>query len=540
VLFTANGVLSRKRDVIEYDVAISGAGPVGLFLACELGLAGIRTVVLERFEDPNIPTRAVGLGGRALNIPSMEAFYRRGFLEDLRNSNAMWFGPFEKNIDSSNIAAGPKFRIAGHFAGIMLNAELVDYDDPDFQDRGPAAAACLIDLVTIEKLLARRALDLGVKIRRGVTVNSFAQSDNGVVVETSEGTVEARWLAGCDGGKSTVRKLGGFAFPGTAPEITAYSALVEVADPKALRAGWNRTPIGLYVFGPGPNRVLVVEFKGTPPDRDTPITKEELQTALRNVSGIDVTITKLLAATRFTDNARQAETYRMGRVLLAGDSAHVHSPFGGQGLNVGLGDAMNLGWKLASVVKGWTDEALLDTYTAERHPNGTWVLEWTRAQVALMRPEANARAMGEITRELIDTRAGATFFAKRIAGVWQRYDLGSEHALVGRSAPDLVFSDGSRLGAYLQTGRGTVFYFEQRSDTTVEEKERYRIVRAQCADASPALMLLVRPDGFVAWAGEADGAELREALCKWLGVTPEVSLEADACVLCEASSEGCR
>jgi FAD binding domain/Aromatic-ring hydroxylase, C-terminal len=200
----------------------------------------------------------------------------------------------------------------------------------------------------------------------------------------------------------------------------------------------------------------------------------------------------------------------------------VHSPFGGQGMNLGLGDAMNLGWKLASVIKGWTPEDLLDTYTAERHPIGAWALEWTRAQIALMRPEPHARAMGEITRDLIETRAGATYFAKRIAGVWQRYDLGPGHPLVGKSAPDLAFADGTRLGTYLQPGRAMLFRFGNPSNhRVVEEQERFRLVRAHCVEPPPAGELFVRPDGFIAWASGGDVDGLATAFHKWLGVAAE-------------------
>ena len=404
-----------------------------------------------------------------------------------------------------------------------MNGALIDYGDPEFQEKGPAAAGCLIDLVSFEKVLARRAGELGVSIRRGVAVTGFTQADDSVTIETGDGTVRAGWLIGCDGGRSTVRKLAGFAFPGTPPEITAYSAMVQVADPGALKAGWNRTPAGLYVYGPGPNRVLVVEFQGPPADRDAPVTTEELQASLRRVSGTDVTIAGVLAATRFTDNARQATSYRRGRVLLAGDAAHVHSPFGGQGMNLRLGDAMNLGWKLAAVIKGWTPEDLLDSYTAERHPIGAWAIEWTRAQIALMRPESHARAMGEITRDLIETRAGATYFAKRIAGVWQRYDLGPGHPVVGRSAPDLAFADGSRLGGYLEPGRAVLLRLGNRSnDTVVEEQERFRLVRTHCVEPAPARALLIRPDGFIAWAGDREGDGLATAFHKWLGITTAV------------------
>ena len=504
---------------MDHDVVIAGAGPVGLLLACELGLAGVPTIVLERAADPNIPTRAAGLGGRGLNLPSMEALYRRGLMDNVRSSAAMWFGPPQDAPKSPEPAAGPQFRFAGHFAGIMLNGDLIDYGDPEFREKGPAAAGCLIDLVSLEKVLAHRAAGLGVVIRRGVNVTGFSPGGSAVTVETSDGTLRASWLVACDGGRSTVRKLAGFDFPGTEPEITAYSALVQIGNVSTVKPGWNRTPTGMYVFGPGPNRVLIVEYKKPAAGRDAPVTLEELQQALRHVSGTDVTIAGVIAATRFTDHARQATSYRMGRVLLAGDAAHVHSPFGGQGMNLGLGDAMNLGWKLASVAKGWTPEELLDTYTAERHPIGAWALDWTRAQVALMRPEPHARALGEITKDLIETRTGATYFAKRIAGVWQRYDLGGGHALVGKSAPDLAFQDGTRLGSYLHPGRAVLFRFENSGTQRVDEQERFRIVWARSLEPPAAKSLFVRPDGYIAWAGDSDDDRLTTALRKWLGVT---------------------
>ena len=228
---------------------------------------------------------------------------------------------------------------------------------------------------------------------------------------------------GCDGGRSTVRKLAGFDFPGTEPEIDAHQAMVEMEGSEALGTGWHATATGVYAHGPVPGRVLTVEFGGVPADRDGAITAEELQASIRNVSGTEVVVTGVKTATRFTDNARQATTYRLGRVLLAGDAAHVHSPFGGQGLNLGIGDAANLGWKLAATVLGWAPEGLLDTYTTERHPIGAWVLDWTRAQVALMRPDPRARALREVVTDLTRTVTGTTYFAKKISGVWQRYDL---------------------------------------------------------------------------------------------------------------------
>ena len=208
-------------------------------------------------------------------------------------------------------------------------------------------------------------------------------------------------------------------------------------------------------------------------------------------------------ATRFTDNARQATTYRLGRVLLAGDAAHVHSPFGGQGLNLGIGDAANLGWKLAATVLGWAPEGLLDTYTTERHPIGAWVLDWTRAQVALMRPDPRARALREVVTDLTRTVTGTTYFAKKISGVWQRYDLHGDHPLVGASAPDFELADGTRLADHLHEGRALLL------DPSGELRalaggygDRIKVITTAVLDETGPAGLLVRPDGFVAWAAD--------------------------------------
>jgi hypothetical protein len=253
-----------------------------------------------------------------------------------------------------------------------------------------------------------------------------------------------------------------------------------------------------------------VEFDGPPEDRTTPVTAQELQASLRAVSGVNVTITGVKTATRFTDNARQATTYRLGRVLLAGDAAHVHSPFGGQGLNLGIGDAVNLGWKLAAVIRGRSPEALLDTYTAERHPIGAWVLEWTRAQVLLMRPEARSRALRAVVSDLVDTVEGTTYFVKKISGVWQSYDLPGDHPLIGRSAPDLELADGSRLADHLHEGRGLLLDLGAGLDDA-----RVPVLAAKPVDTRDFKGLLVRPDGIVAWAGDAPDQALEEALAAW-------------------------
>jgi hypothetical protein len=297
--------------------------------------------------------------------------------------------------------------------------------------------------------------------------------------------------------------------------------MVEMVGAERLSTGWNRTDRGVYAHGPLPGRILTVEFGGPPTDREAPVTAEELQRSLHHVSGVDVTITAVHAATRFTDNARQATSYRLGRVLLAGDAAHVHSPFGGQGLNLGIGDALNLGWKLAATVRGWAPDGLLDSYTAERHPIGAWVLDWTRAQVALMRPEPRARALRDVVTDLVGTVAGTTYFVKMISGVWPRYPLPGDHPLVG-SAPDLLLGDGSRLTDHGHHGRALLLDLADHAPLRRLAERwdgRVAVVRAD-APARPGLSaVLVRPDGYVAWAAEGEPSldAAQAALSTWFG-----------------------
>jgi 2-polyprenyl-6-methoxyphenol hydroxylase-like FAD-dependent oxidoreductase len=500
---------------MDYDVIVAGAGPVGLLLACELRLAGVSVLVLEKLADPNLPIKAGAIGGRALNIPSMEVFYRRGLLDAVKKA-ALWWrdGPVE--------GKGPKVprRSAGQF-GITLGAN-VDYSDPEFGVRGPAAASGAISQQNLETLLSERAAQLQVEIRRGASLTGLSADASGVTVHAGGTAVRSGWLVGCDGGRSTVRKLAGFEFPGTDPEVSGYAAMVEIADPDKLSPGWKRTARGTYVNGPMPGRILTVEFDGPPEDRNAPITLEELQTSLRKVSGTDVTLTAIHAATRWTDNARQASTYRLGRVLLAGDAAHVHAPIGGEGLNLGIGDAVNLGWKLGATVNGWAPETLLDTYTTERHPIGAWALKWTGAQIALMNPKRRARALTPAITGVVGARHGATYLAKKISGVWQSYDLPGDHPLIGKSAPDLEFEDGRRLGEYCHEGRALLFNLG--ADARISTlgagwRDRLLVTTTRLKETSDLTALFVRPDGFVAWAanGQFDLNEAVSALSTWLG-----------------------
>ncbi len=512
------------------DVTVVGAGPVGLALAAELALCGARVQVLERRTEPD---EAVKAG--AINVPAAEALDRRGLLsaaEQVQREVLDRVGSFARKADDQPPGGGQRAgesRFTGHFAGMALDADLVDWSDPDLATHTAVAGARMVPQRELEKLLADHVARLGVPVRRGVEVTALEVTGEGVRVGTTAGSVRTGWLVGCDGGRSTVRRLAGFDFPGTDPELSGLLAVVDIADPSMLVNGWSWSTRGAYRYGPQPGRVVTVEADGAPADRSAPVTLEELQTTLRRVSGSDVTLTALRgAATRWTDNARQVATYRSGRVLLAGDAAHVHSPFSGQGLNLGIGDAMNLGWKLGAVVAGWAPEGLLDTYDAERRPLGAWVLDWTRAQTAVMRGDAKSAALREVVADLLSTREGATYAVKKISGVTQRVDLPGDHPLVGRNAPDLWLRDGSRLTDHGHTG-GFLLLDRTPDGAFARLAAGWtgRVTSVTDDRGTPA-GVLVRPDGVVAWASDSTDIAavtgLESSLRRWAG-TPSPAPE---------------
>jgi hypothetical protein len=253
---------------------------------------------------------------------------------------------------------------------------------------------------------------------------------------------------------------------------------------------------------------------------EKPVTLEHVQEVLRRVSNTDVTISALHIATTWTDRARQATTYRNGRVLLAGDAAHIHAPLGGQGLNLGLGDAMNLGWKLAATIQNNAPEGLLDSYYTERHPIGAQVLDWSRAQVAIMRSDPNARALNAIVRDLMNTRDGATYFAGRVWGVFTHYDLGGDHRLVGRSVPNFEFEDGAGIGGLMHDGQGILLDFDRNASLkrlVGEYGDRIKYISGSAKDRLAVSAVLIRPDGIIAWASDNDPdySELQKAAARW-------------------------
>ena len=512
---------------MTFDVVIAGGGPVGLFLACELRLAGVSVLLLEKNETPTTPLKSGWMGARGLNFPSTEAFYRRGLLKELKASSFGWMGGERRGMEftgdgkvSAPSPSAPRF--AGHFAGIMLDGSKVDFSNQKWIINGPSVGGGMVSLEAIEDLLAERARELGADVRLGHEVTGFTETTDDISVQTAQGDFETKWLIGCDGGRSTVRRQAGFSFEGTEPELTGYMAIVEFEDLDGLASGFNLTPHGMYTHGPAPGRVGVVDFDGGRFDRASEITLENLQAMLQRVSGTKVKLKSVQVATSYTDRARQATTYRKGRVLLAGDAAHVHSPFGGQGMNAGLGDAMNLGWKLGATIKGWAPDDLLDSYTAERHPIGEWVLNWTRAQVAIVRPDPHARAIGSVMRDLIATKDGTNYFVEKISGVSMQYELGGEHPLVGRSAPDFELEGETRLGDLLRDGRGLLLDFtasESLGAWCEGRQDRLQYVASRATDEKGVAALLVRPDGFVAWPtdGPLDMAKVEHSVRRWFG-----------------------
>jgi 2-polyprenyl-6-methoxyphenol hydroxylase-like FAD-dependent oxidoreductase len=509
--------VSNDQHQPAYDVIISGAGPVGLFLACELAMAKCSVLILEKTENLNSPLKQLPFGLRGLNALSVEALYRRGLLEQLEV-------PKRLKDPHSGAVQGPR-RQVGHFAGIPLLSCNIDASQWRYQLPSSTDTILISEMQELETVFARRAEALGVEIKRGLAITDFDQTVEGVTVACSDQFFQSQWLVGCDGARSVVRKVGGFEFDGTEPEFTGYSAHVDLADPKKLKPGRNMTPTGMYLQSQ-PGYLMIQDFDGGAfHGADKPITLEHLQEVLRRISNTDVTISALHIATTWTDRARQATTYRNGRVLLAGDAAHIHAPLGGQGLNLGLGDAMNLGWKLAATIrssrsKDKAPDGLLDSYYTEQHPIGAKVLDWSRAQAAIMKPDPGARALNAIMRDLMDTRDGATYIAGRVWGVTTHYDRRGDHPLVGYSVPNFEFEDGARIGEFMHDGLGMLLDFDGNASLKTlasEYGDQLKYVSGRPKEQLGLSAVLIRPDGFVAWAsdGELKEESIKQAAASW-------------------------
>ncbi|OQP57248.1 FAD-dependent oxidoreductase [Niastella vici] len=506
----------KAQDHAVYDVIISGAGPVGLFLAGELALANCSVLILEKADNPHSPLKQFPFGMRGLSTPTIEALYRRGLLDELAVHKRLKTPHF----NSPSVQGKPQ--PGGHFAGIQFNSTQIDTSQWTHRLPGATDAPFLMsEMAEMETVLARHAETLGVTIRRGLAVTEFQQNEEGVTVHTDGQSFTGKWLVGCDGSRSVVRKLGGFEFAGTEPEFTGYSTKVEIADPGKLGTGRIVTPTGMYLLSQA-DYVIIQDFDGGAfHNSQQPITREHVQEVLRRISNTDVTINALHIATTWTDRSRQATSYRNGRVLLAGDAAHIHSPLGGQGLNLGLGDAMNLGWKLAATIQQKAPEGLLNSYFTERYPIGAQVLDWSRAQVAIMRPNAAARALHAIIRDLLHTRDGATYFAGRIWGINNHYNNpGGGQPLTGHSVPNFEFEDGTKIGRHMHDGKGILLDLTMNASLKKLAGEyggQIKYVSAKVKEQLGLHVVLIRPDGIIAWAADtdADTSELQKAAAKW-------------------------
>ncbi|GGM52763.1 FAD-dependent oxidoreductase [Longimycelium tulufanense] len=506
----------------RFDVVVAGAGPVGLMLACELRLGGVSVLVLERSPEPERMTKAGSIGPLGF-----EALARRGLLGVVLEAERRTLQGYREMA----LAAGraPEDGLPKeHFAGLekLDGTQAGDADRRRVRVEQPA----LVDI------LLRRAGQLGVQLRRSHEVVEVDHEHEAirVLARTPSGTsrVLARYVVGCDGASSAVRSLAGFELTGTPPTLTGRQGVVEFAGASPVPHGFHYTPDGLIVYGLGVDRVATVEFDGPPDPSWPPLDERELERSIHRVSGIEVEIAAMRSGGRFTDHAYQATNYRRGRVLLAGDAAHCHAPFGGQGLNVGLTDAANLGWKLAAELQGWAPAGLLDSYHAERHPVGVELLRNARAQAALMRPDPQSTALRKLFEKLLDIDAVKGFVADRLGGLDTRYDLGDSHPLAGTLYPNIrVFpvEETGQLGCVRTLAnlppdpRGLLLDFANRTELrTVVDRWSRRVRILTCkSEQKEADALLLRPDGCVAWVLLAGAAleqdDLMLALRTWFG-----------------------
>ena len=497
------------------DVVVVGAGPVGLLTAIELTLAGVRVLVLERLAAASMASKAMGIGPLG-----SEALQRRGMAASIAAAEARTFAAIKQFTQQTG---GPDVRgrgskFTGHFAGLSLIRK-------DAQ-KEPERRARPVDQQAVEAMLADRARSLGIEVRRECDVTNFVQQEDAVDVEWASpagaGHTRCGYLIGCDGGRSSIRKMAGFEFPGTAPTMTMYQAVAEIDHPeRLLPGGWHRTTGGVFSYGPFPGRLVMLDFSGPPQDRQAPVTPEEIETVLRRVSGADVRVKALESGSRWTDNTRLADSYRKGRVLLAGDAAHIHTPFGGQGLGLGLVDAANLGWKLAAVVRGEMPDSLLDTYTAERRPVAEVVLANTLAQMAIMRPDPQAGAIRDIVAKLMQFDDVNRFIGEIMSGLSIRYDLGSECDDVGRLIGDRPIRHGdANVSLYDLMQDGMAVLLDASRDGKASRLVAASTQRIRCVAVEKGPSMLIRPDACIAWAGEeSDGLE--EALGRWFNPAPD-------------------
>jgi 3-(3-hydroxy-phenyl)propionate hydroxylase len=481
----------------KHAVVIAGGGPTGLMLAGELALAGVDVAIVERRASQDlIGSRAGGLHSRTIEVLD------------------------QRGIADRFLAEGQVAQVTG-FAWIPL-------DLSDFPTRHPYGLALVQN--HIERILAGWVGELGVPIYRGRDVTGCTQDDTGVDVELSEGqSLRVDYLVGCDGGRSLIRKAAGIEFPGWDPSISNLIAEVEMSEEPEW--GTRRDDKGIHALRrlEDGKRVGVMVTEQHPGSVDEP-TLRDLREALIAVYGTDYGVHSPTSISRFTDMTRQAASYRNGRVLLAGDAAHVHYPVGGQGLNIGVQDAVNLGWKLGQVVKGASPESLLDTYHAERHPVAARVLQSTMAQTALLRPDDRVDALRDIVSELLRMEEPRKRIAGMMSGLDIHYDLGEGHPLLGRRMPDLdLITQGGPLRVFplLHEARPVLLNLVEPGGLDITPwADRVQMIDAEYAGrwelpvlgivAAPTAVL-IRPDGYVAWVGDRTHLGLHDALTTWFG-----------------------
>jgi 2-polyprenyl-6-methoxyphenol hydroxylase-like FAD-dependent oxidoreductase len=473
-----------------FDVIIAGGGPTGSMLAAELRLHDIDVLVLERDAEPTTLVRSLGLHPRSIEIMD-----QRGLLDRF-------------------LALGTQYPGAGRsFAGIT-GSHAIELDSAHDYLLG-------IPQPVTDRLLAEHAVKLGADIRRGTEVTGFEQDDEGVTVELADGSrLRSRWLVGCDGGRSLVRKQLGVGFSGEPAKSEWLLGEIEVTTQAeqiaAISEEVRKTHRG---FGIGPTGDglfrAVVPAATVAEDRSVAPTLDEFRSQLRVFAGTDFGVHSPRSLTRFTDATRLADRYRVGRVFLAGDAAHVHPPLGGQGLNLGIQDAFNLGWKLAAAINGWAPDGLLDTYFAERHPVAEEVLTITRAQSELISPEPGPQAVRRVLTELMQFDDVGRFLAEKISGIGIRYDFGEslESELIGRRMRDIPISNG-RLYEQMRDARGLLLDRTGRLSTNGWHDRVDHVEDPSAPIDAPAALL--RPDGYVAWVGD-DQEELQGHLTRWFG-----------------------
>ncbi|QEE61044.1 FAD-dependent oxidoreductase [Salinibacterium sp. dk2585] len=468
-----------------HDVIVVGGGPTGVMLACELALQGVEALVLERDPEPTTIVRALGL-----HVRSIELMGQRGLLERM-------------------LPLGQTYPLGGFFAALTAPAPKLDTAHP---------YVLAIPQTVTERILLERAEELGVELRRGCEVVGLRQDDDEMTVELADASsLRARYVVGCDGGRGRVRGILGVDFVGEPSRNDTLLAEVALSAPLAeimatvAEVRTTQLRFGAGPIGDGYYRV-VAPAREVARDRSVPPSLDDLKEAMRHAARTDFGAHSPRWLSRFGDGTRLAARYRVGRVLLAGDAAHVHPPVGGQGLNLGLQDAANLGWKLAAEVLGRAPDGLLDSYERERRPVASAVLDNTRAQMELMSLEPGARAVRRLLAQLIEIGEVNRTLTEKVTGVDVRYEPG-QHRLVGTHLRDMPLGDG-RLYERMRGARGLLIDPAGRCSVT-GWADRVDHVPERC-DELGAPAVLLRPDGYVAWAGD-DGAELPEHLGRWFG-----------------------